>query len=401
MKECVYGWYPPANDPWKSYRDPAKDVCYDEEGLYRHWSAKYHDQAEGGFSSHPATPFRMPPSHQQTRPLGFTPAAHLTPGLNPLLTTAASPQPPSRTASRAASRTPSRRLDSAANRTASASASQASLRIDGQTPAGAPVRVFSPPLPSRPKSTRSSVSVNPNKKPWSTRVAETQITLPSHPITEARGTTGGVQPRPRSEVRNFAGVLVKPPYAGGVTVYPISETPKPVRIQSATAHRPRVTPPSRPIHSADPRKRPPIEETRTAEEAWQPEADEKENENIYDEDDEDELGVDDPLDYDEQLTKYGWRMEVPGDPLKVKRQCFPKRKKITVSVPIPDVAPDPPKVHMESSEPFFSNTIPRKPLTVTIHGDWASEVLCAKRLELQKRDGDKYKYKTHSMSFIY
>lgn len=28
--------------------------------------------------------------------------------------------------------------------------------------------------------------------------------------------------------------------------------------------------------------------------------------------------TEEPLDYDEQLEKYGWRMEVPGDPFNLK-----------------------------------------------------------------------------------
>lgn len=32
----------------------------------------------------------------------------------------------------------------------------------------------------------------------------------------------------------------------------------------------------------------------------------------------DSVGVDNPLDYDQQLKKYGWRMEIPGDPYHLK-----------------------------------------------------------------------------------
>jgi hypothetical protein len=72
-----------------------------------------------------------------------------------------------------------------------------------------------------------------------------------------------------------------------------------------------------------------------------------------------------------------------------------------VVIPSHTVPPDPPKVHIETAEPFFSNTIPRRPLTFSIHQDWSSEVLLAKRLELQKRDGEKYKYRQNYFSFLY
>jgi hypothetical protein len=72
-----------------------------------------------------------------------------------------------------------------------------------------------------------------------------------------------------------------------------------------------------------------------------------------------------------------------------------------VVIPSHTVPPDAPKVHIETAEPFFSNTIPRRPLTFSIHQDWSSEVLLAKRLELQKRDGERYKYRQIYFSFLY
>ena len=82
-----------------------------------------------------------------------------------------------------------------------------------------------------------------------------------------------------------------------------------------------------------------------------------------------------------------------------RRPCFAKRKAYSVSVKIPSVLPRPPKCHMENFDTFFSNTIPAKPATYTIHPEWMSEILFAKRLELQKREG--YKYKHNDFSFIY
>lgn len=210
------------------------------------------------------------------------------------------------------------------------------------------------------------------------------------------------------------------------------QEPKIERALSACSARPRPTPPPRPVKSADAHVRsPPVKEApvvviHAEEEVQEEPVDEVKEEDVQlSEDDTESLGVDDPLDYDQQLRMHGWRMEVPGDPLHLKwvttfpfhhmttfwflfilitparRKCIAKRGKYSVTIPSTVIPPDPPKVHMETSEPFFSNTIPRRPLTFTIHQDWSSEVLLAKRLELQKRDGDRYKYRQNYFSFVY
>ncbi|KAK2166348.1 hypothetical protein LSH36_40g22005 [Paralvinella palmiformis] len=114
-----------------------------------------------------------------------------------------------------------------------------------------------------------------------------------------------------------------------------------------------------------------------------------------------ELGVDNPLDYEEQLEKYGWRMQVHGDPLNLKRPCIAKRLPFTEKLPVPVIAPDPPQARSECYDTFFLNTIPHRRMTFAIDKEWASEVLHAKRMELQKRDGDTYKYRTANFSFVY
>ncbi len=55
---------------------------------------------------------------------------------------------------------------------------------------------------------------------------------------------------------------------------------------------------------------------------------------------------------------------------------------------------------MVNFDTYFMNTIPRKRATYTIHKEWASEVLHAQRMELQKRDGT-YNYRTTNYAFIY
>ncbi|KAK7474560.1 hypothetical protein BaRGS_00034205 [Batillaria attramentaria] len=102
-------------------------------------------------------------------------------------------------------------------------------------------------------------------------------------------------------------------------------------------------------------------------------------------------------DYDEALEKYGWVAEVHGDPYNLKKT--PKRLPYTVKCAEPEIPPEPPGVHMENIETFFENTIPRRKATFDVHQEWISESLHAKRLELQKREGLKYRWK--NFSFVY
>ncbi|KAH9525666.1 hypothetical protein Btru_001989 [Bulinus truncatus] len=102
--------------------------------------------------------------------------------------------------------------------------------------------------------------------------------------------------------------------------------------------------------------------------------------------------------YDTIVEKYGWRAQVHGDPYKLKKPM--KRLSYAVNCEAPKLLPDPPNVHMESKETFFYNTIPKRPLSFAVSKEWMSEVLLAKRLDLQKREGGiKYNYK--NFAFVY
>lgn len=101
-------------------------------------------------------------------------------------------------------------------------------------------------------------------------------------------------------------------------------------------------------------------------------------------------------DYETQARKHGWLMEVHGDPLNLKKVS--RRLPYTVKVAEPELERDPPKVHMEN-ETFFLNTIPRRPMAFTIDKEWISEMIHAKRMELQKKHGINYRYK--NFSFVY
>lgn len=93
----------------------------------------------------------------------------------------------------------------------------------------------------------------------------------------------------------------------------------------------------------------------------------------------------DSTDYDEQLKTFGWKMEIPGDPLQIKRSCLGKRLPTTVVVPLHSIQRRSNICQTQSCETFFYNTIPRMPLSFTVHPDWASEVLQARRLELKAK----------------
>ena len=95
---------------------------------------------------------------------------------------------------------------------------------------------------------------------------------------------------------------------------------KPERIQSATVRRERTTPPKRPVKSAGPVRSPSTSSSQTAA-VPRPRAPAPPRESrvsgfraAYSFTSESEPAVD----YDEQLDRFGWRMQVHGDPLNMK-----------------------------------------------------------------------------------
>ncbi|CAH1801121.1 unnamed protein product [Owenia fusiformis] len=109
--------------------------------------------------------------------------------------------------------------------------------------------------------------------------------------------------------------------------------------------------------------------------------------------------------YDVRLKKYGWRMEVHGDPLKLKDAVRRPRLAYTVECAEPVIPPNPPKARSENFDTYFLNTIPRRKATYDIAADWASETLHAKRMALHQREvkefGPKYLYRNTDYGFIY
>jgi hypothetical protein len=113
------------------------------------------------------------------------------------------------------------------------------------------------------------------------------------------------------------------------------------------------------------------------------------------------LGVEFPLNYDAQLKKHGWKMEIPGDPLNFKRPCIAKRRPTSVQCVVPTVAPFAPSQHRGSAETFFYSTVHRRPLSFAIHPDWDSEILVGRRVPLQKRPSGGNGIRYTDFSFVY
>lgn len=101
--------------------------------------------------------------------------------------------------------------------------------------------------------------------------------------------------------------------------------------------------------------------------------------------------------YDDQLSRYGWRAEIPGDPLKLK--VITQRLSYAVSCEDPAVRPNPPDVCVMDNSTFFYNTIPRRLMSFTVHPEWQSELFVAKRIDLERRGVAKFH--TRNFAFAY
>ncbi|XP_060070521.1 uncharacterized protein LOC132550437 [Ylistrum balloti] len=173
------------------------------------------------------------------------------------------------------------------------------------------------------------------------------------------------------------------------------------RIKSAVIRRDRAQAPKRPVKSAGP--------TRSPVEVYQAPVPPKEGTSpapptspapeVYYIPEEPYCRPTTAENYDKNVKEYGWRFEVHGDPYKLKKKTLSKRLPYYVTVPEPEIEKDGPKVKMENMETFFYNTIPRRPATFTIHKEWISETIHAQRMELQKREGIKHRWK--NFSFVY
>ena len=64
----------------------------------------------------------------------------------------------------------------------------------------------------------------------------------------------------------------------------------------------------------------------------------------------------------------------------------------------PEVGEYPYKTRVTVGDTFFLNTIPRKPLSFTVHPEWQSENFVAKRQELEKKGR---KFHVRNFGFVY
>ncbi|XP_029651713.1 uncharacterized protein LOC115224896 [Octopus sinensis] len=86
-----------------------------------------------------------------------------------------------------------------------------------------------------------------------------------------------------------------------------------------------------------------------------------------------------PDSYRQNLRKNGWLMQVEGNIFGLKQ--LPVRLPYWVPVEVRNTRTDPPVIHVKDSRPFFYNTIPSQPKTVSIAAHWNSETICRKHRE--------------------
>ncbi|XP_062613373.1 putative uncharacterized protein DDB_G0290521 isoform X1 [Saccostrea cucullata] len=282
-----------------------------------------------------------------------------------------------------------------------------------------------PPSPRTPGAFRPSPS--PAKRPMSTASSQSRATKKSTPSLQVRAKSAPIydfKPVPRlqiptphqcwamaTEETNYTNYTPQPPVSpvpySWPTPQPASPSPsfksddlskyssRSDRIKSAVIRRDKPTAPQRPVKSAGP-SRDATYRTPSPNKILRPKTPSPVD--LYDlvPEEEEEIKPSEEL-YDENLKKFGWRMEVHGDPYKIKPTT--QRLPYYVRCDEPEIEPEGPKVHMENLETFFLNTIPRRPATFAIHKEWVSETIHAKRMELQKREGIKHRWK--NFAFVY
>ncbi|KAF5403005.1 hypothetical protein PHET_03588 [Paragonimus heterotremus] len=91
--------------------------------------------------------------------------------------------------------------------------------------------------------------------------------------------------------------------------------------------------------------------------------------------------------YDRALKQHGWKMEIPGDPLNLKRQYLPKRLSYTVAFEPGQTLPLPPRMQYQNRGTFFQPTFPAQPLSFTLSPEFPSEIYVAKMNAFRKISG--------------
>lgn len=273
--------------------------------------------------------------------------------------------------------TPTKRpMSSVASQHSRSGSSQSSLQVRAKS---APIYDFKPV----PK-----LQIPTPFQCWSTKVAETSFGIPIPTELEPRNQSPLSTDEP-AEIGTFTMPTCESPVKQEVESF----STKRERVQSAVIPRQKPTPPPRSIKSAGPSR----QQTASAEIRQLRPRNPTPMKSCVPDYAESVSRVATPEQYERDREKYGWRAEVHGDPYKIKKVT--KRLPYYVTCDDPVIPPDPPKTHMENMETFFYNTIPRRPMAYTIHKEWVSEVIHAKRMELQKREGIKHRWK--NFAFVY
>ncbi|KAF7256431.1 hypothetical protein EG68_05947, partial [Paragonimus skrjabini miyazakii] len=104
--------------------------------------------------------------------------------------------------------------------------------------------------------------------------------------------------------------------------------------------------------------------------------------------------------YNRALKQHGWKMEIPGDPLNLKRQYLPKRLSYTVAFEPGQTLPLPPRMQYQNRGTFFQPTFPAQPLSFTLSPEFPSEIYVAKMNAFRQISGN-WPYGERQYAFAY
>ncbi|KAF8568282.1 hypothetical protein P879_05103 [Paragonimus westermani] len=104
--------------------------------------------------------------------------------------------------------------------------------------------------------------------------------------------------------------------------------------------------------------------------------------------------------YNQALKNHGWKMEVPGDPLNLKKPYLPKRLSYTVAFEPGQTLPLPPRMKYPNKGTFFQPTFPAQPLSFTLSPEFPSEIYVAKMNAFRKTNGH-WPYGKRQYAFAY
>ncbi|KAF6773612.1 hypothetical protein AHF37_06680 [Paragonimus kellicotti] len=104
--------------------------------------------------------------------------------------------------------------------------------------------------------------------------------------------------------------------------------------------------------------------------------------------------------YNRAWKHHGWKMEIPGDPLNIKRKYLPKRLSYTVAFELGQTLPLPPRMQYQNRGTFFQPTFPAQPLSFTLSPEFPSEIYVARMNAFRKTSGH-WPYGERQYAFAY